>query len=62
MRRGAELTANELDGTGIRLGCMQISQGNAINLSHRIGSSMSLRVETERQPDMDRVASALSLG
>nr|DAI69090.1 MAG TPA: hypothetical protein [Caudoviricetes sp.]DAI78909.1 MAG TPA: hypothetical protein [Caudoviricetes sp.] len=28
----------------------------------KVGSSLSLRIETERQPDMDRVASALSLG
>lgn len=41
MRRGAELTANELDGTGISLGCMQISQGSAINLAPGIGSSLS---------------------
>ncbi len=41
MRRGAELTANELDGTGISLGCMQISQGHAINLASVNGSSLS---------------------
>lgn len=42
MRRVAELTANEFDGTEISRDCMQIPQGYAINLSHRIGSSVSL--------------------
>ncbi len=41
MRRGAELTANELDGTGINPCCMQISHGDAINLTSGNGSSLS---------------------
>lgn len=38
---GAELTANELDGTGINPCCMQISHGDAINLTSGNGSSLS---------------------
>lgn len=41
MLRGAELTANELDDTDISPGCMQISQGHAINLASGNGSSLS---------------------